>query len=78
MKERIEYAEQAVYTAEEVITRERENRKAVSQELKQKNELLTALVNSEKKKLQDKVHIELEITLQQALREKLAAEEALE
>lgn len=40
-----------MYTAEEVITRERENRKAVSRELKQKNEELTALVNSEKKKL---------------------------
>jgi hypothetical protein len=34
-------------------------------------------VNKEKRKLQDKVHDELELTLQQALREKLAAEEEL-
>jgi hypothetical protein len=32
------------------------------------------LVNKEKRKLQDKVHEELELTLQQALKEKIAAE----
>jgi hypothetical protein len=39
------------------------NRKAVSRELKAKNEELRQLVNKEKRKLQDKVHDELELTL---------------
>ena len=77
LKQRLEYAEQAIIQAEEVISRERQNRKAVSRELRERTDELRVLVNSEKKKLQDKVHIELELTLQQALREKLKAEEEL-
>jgi paraquat-inducible protein B len=76
--ERIEQAEQAICAAEEVITHERQNRKIISAELKQKNAELRALVEKEKKKLQDKVADELEKTLQQALKEKIQAEEALE
>ena len=49
--------------SEEVITHERVNRKTISKELKTKNAELRVLVNAEKKKLQDKVHDELEITL---------------
>jgi hypothetical protein len=75
--ERLEQAESAILAAEEVITHERQNRKTISQELKKKNSELRALVEKEKRALKDKVHDELEITLQQALREKLAAEKAL-
>ena len=49
----------------------------VSKELKQKNEELRQLVEREKRKLQDKVHEELEKTLAQALKEKIYAEEKL-
>jgi hypothetical protein len=62
--ERLESAEHAIVAAEEVITHERQNRKTMSQELKQKNNELRALVEKEKKQLRDKVHDELEITLQ--------------
>ena len=61
--ERLESAEEAIIASEEVITRERQNRKQISKLLKAKNEELRALVNAEKRKLQDKVHDELEITL---------------
>lgn len=63
LMERLESAEEAIIASEEVITRERQNRKQISKLLKAKNEELRALVNAEKRKLQDKVHDELEITL---------------
>lgn len=61
--ERLEAAEHAIVAAEEVISHERANRKAISKKLKAKNAELRVLVDSEKRKLQDKVHDELEITL---------------
>ena len=75
--ERLESAEQAVIACEEVITHERQNRKTISKELKARNAELRELVNKEKRKLQDKVHDELEKTLQQALKEKMNAERKL-
>ena len=42
-----------------------------------KNLELRQLVDGEKKKLQDKVHIEIEISLKQALKEKIEAENQL-
>lgn len=54
--ERIEQAEQAIFAAEDVITRERKNRKIISSELKQKNQELKVLVEKEKRTLQEKVH----------------------
>lgn len=62
--ERLESAEHAIVAAEEVITHERQNRKTMSQELTHKIGELRALVEKEKKQLKDKVHDELEITLQ--------------
>ncbi len=62
--ERLEQEEQAIMAAEEVITHEREHRKAISKELKEKNQHLRELVEKEKRLLRDKVHDELEITLQ--------------
>lgn len=78
LMERLEQAEQAIEQAEAVIEHERQYRKQMSKELKLKNSELRELVNKEKKKLQDKVHEELELTLQQALKEKISAEERLE
>ena len=72
--ERLQEAETAISACEEVISHERQNRKAISKELKARNQELRDIVNAEKKKLQDKVHEELEITLNQALKEKLKAE----
>lgn len=62
--ERLEQAESAISTAEEVITQERQNRRIISKELKAKNGELRILVEKEKKQLREKVHDELEITLQ--------------
>lgn len=72
--ERLQEAETAISACEEVISHERQNRKAISKELKARNQELRDIVNAEKKKLQDKVHEELEKTLNQALKEKLKAE----
>ena len=63
LMERLESAEHAIVAAEEVISHERNNRKAISKELKLKNSELRALVEKEKKQLREKVHDELEITL---------------
>ena len=64
LMERLESAEHAIVAAEEVISHERNNRKTISKELKAKNQELRVLVEKEKKQLRDKVHDELEITLQ--------------
>lgn len=63
LMERLESAEHAVIASEEVISHERQNRKTISKELKQKNNELRILVEKEKRQLKDKVHDELEITL---------------
>jgi chromosome segregation ATPase len=64
LMERLEKAQDAITVAEEVIEHERQNRKAMSKELKQKNAELREIVEKEKKSLSDKVHEELEKTLQ--------------
>jgi hypothetical protein len=62
--ERLEKAQDAITVAEEVIVHERENRKAMSKDLKQKNNELRELIEKEKRSLQTRVHEELEKTLQ--------------
>ena len=74
LMDRLQHAETAISACEEVISHERQNRKQISKELKAKNQELRELVDAEKKKLRDKVHEELEKTLNQALKEKLKAE----
>lgn len=49
----------------------------MSKDLKEKNNELREIVNKEKRRLQDKVHDELEKTLEQALKEKMKAEKDL-
>jgi len=62
--ERLEKAQDAITVAEEVIEHERQNRKAMSKELKQKNMDLREIVDKEKRSLQTRVHEELEKTLE--------------
>lgn len=78
LSERLQSAEEAIFEAEEAISHERSYRKRITQELKDRNAELRQLVDNEKKKLSDKVHEELEVTLKQALKEKMAAEDSLE
>jgi hypothetical protein len=61
---RLEKAQDAITVAEDVIEHERLNRKAMSKELKQKNQDLRAIVDKEKRSLQAKVHEEMEKTLE--------------
>jgi hypothetical protein len=61
--ERLNQAEIAIGACEEVISHERVSRKEISKELKAKNLELREIVNKEKRRLQDKVHDELEKTL---------------
>lgn len=60
-----------------MITRERANRKTLFQEIGKANSDLKALVEKEKKLLSDKVAEEMERHLQQAVKEKMASDEAL-
>ena len=67
---RLESAEEAITTCEEIIEHERENRKELSNDLKERNATLKALIETERKNLSEKVNIELESTLAMAVREK--------
>ena len=70
LQTRLESAEEAISTCEEIIEHERANRKEMSQDLKERNATLKALIEKEKKSLSDKVNSELESTLEMAVREK--------
>ena len=70
LQTRLESAEEAISTCEEIIEHERTNRKEMSQDLKERNATLKALIEKEKKSLSDKVNSELESTLEMAVREK--------
>ena len=71
LTKRLEQAEQAIQTCEEIIGHERSNRKEMSMDLKERNATLKALIENEKKSLSDKVSTELEGTLQMAVKEKV-------
>jgi hypothetical protein len=55
LTKRLEQAEAAITTCEEIIQHERTNRKAMSQDLKERNATLKALIENEKKELSEKV-----------------------
>jgi len=61
----------AVATCETIITHERNNRKEMSQDLKERNATLKELIANEKKSLKDKVTTELDATLSLAVRERV-------
>lgn len=75
--ERLDLAEQAITETEDCITNERAKQLQLKQELQQKNDDLRKIVEGEKKTLQDKVHIELEQTLNAAIKAKIKAETEL-
>ena len=75
LQTRLESAEEAITTCEEIIEHERANRKEMSQDLKERNATLKALIEKEKKSLSDKVNSELESTLEMAVREKELTQE---
>lgn len=75
--ERLDLAEQAIVEAEDCITNERAKRLQLKEELQEKNNDLRKIVEGEKKTLQDKVHIELEQTLNAAIKAKVKAETEL-
>lgn len=75
LTKRLEQAEAAISTCEQIIANERGNRKELSQDLKERNATLKALIENEKKTLKDKVETELESTLAMAVRSKVQTNE---
>ena len=77
LMDRLDYSEQAIEEAENCIKNEKAKRLQLKEELLQKNNELRDIVEGEKKTLQDKVHIELEKTLNAAIQAKVKAENEL-
>ena len=72
---RLESAEEAIATCEEIIEHERSNRNQMSQDLKERNATLKTLIEKERNNISEKVNQELETTLAMALREKEQTQE---
>ena len=72
---RLESAEEAIATCEEIIEHERSNRNQMSMDLKERNATLKALIEKERNNISEKVNQELETTLAMALREKEQTQE---
>ena len=77
LMQRLEVSEAAIIEAENCITNEKAKRIQLKEELQQKNDDLRKIVEGEKKTLQDKVHEELEKTLNAAIQAKVKAEDEL-
>lgn len=74
LSERLSIAEDAIKEAVDCVNNERTRRKKLAEELREKNEDLRTLVEAEKKTLQDKVHEEIEKSLNQAIQDKIRIE----
>lgn len=68
---RLQAAEEAVGQSEQIIRKEREYRKTMSQDLKAKNKDLRALVESERVSLADKIQSQMEATLEMAVQDRV-------
>jgi uncharacterized phage infection (PIP) family protein YhgE len=77
LMERLDNSEQAIKEADNCITNDRAKRIQLKEELQEKNDDLRKIVEGEKKTLQDKVHEELEKTLNAAIQAKVKAEDEL-
>lgn len=75
---RVKSAEDAIKMCEEIIRRERNNRKEMSQDLKERNATLRKILEQEQRSLKEKVDNHLEATLQMAVRERMQTSEKLE
>ena len=73
---RLNAAQIAIEKSEGVIQHERDNRKEISQDLKQRNEALRCLIENQKN-LTDRINTELETTLEMAVREKFQTSQHL-
>lgn len=78
LAKRLKSAEDAIKMCEEIIRHERNNRKEMSQDLKERNATLRSMLEQEKKSLKEKVDNHLEATLQMAVRERMQTSEKLE
>ena len=74
LSERLSIAEDAIKEAVDCVNNERTRRKKLAEELREKNDDLRTLVEGEKRTLQDKVHEEIEKSLNQAIQAKIAIE----
>lgn len=74
LSERLSTAEDAIKESVDCINNERRRRKDVAKELNERNQELKELVEGEKRTLQDKVHTEIEKSLNQAIQAKIAIE----
>jgi hypothetical protein len=69
LQERLQTAESALYSMEEIIGRERATRKEMGFDLVGKNNTLRDMITSEKESLKDKVSTEMRETLNHAERD---------
>jgi hypothetical protein len=69
LQERLQTAESALYSMEEIIGRERATRKEMGYDLVGKNNSLRDMITSEKESLKDKVSTEMRDTLDHAERD---------
>ena len=84
LRQRLNAEQSAIATIEEIIQHERDNRKEMSQDIKQRNKVLKTLIDKESN-LDDRINAALEATLEGAFRDKMkmrkdvnAAKEKLE
>ena len=70
LRQRLNAEQSAIATIEGIIQHERDNRKAMSQDLKQRNKVLKTLIDKESN-LDDRINAALEATLEGSVRDKM-------
>lgn len=75
---RLEASENSIKTCEDVISNERDLRKAASKQMKSQIKELNATVALEKRSLSDKVSAELDNTLKEAVKSKVTIKKDLD
>ena len=70
LKQRLNAEQAAITTIEGIIQHERDNRKEMSQDIKQRNKVLKTLIDKESN-LNDRINVALETTLESAVRDKI-------
>jgi light-regulated signal transduction histidine kinase (bacteriophytochrome) len=77
LMKRLQAAEEAISTCEEIIDRERTYRKQMSQDLKAKNRELRNIVDQEKASLDTKIEGKMARTLEAAVQDRMATQKRL-
>ena len=70
LMKRLKNAQEAIGTCEQVIQHERDNRKEISQDIKNRNNILKEQIEKDSN-LTDRINAELEATLEKAVQEKM-------